>query len=308
MYIVDDPKKRFSRQYWLRLLTFSVIVSTLAFLGLLVYFIHLQLIAFTKPQRKAIYRTPAEKSLTYEELILITADGLNISGWYIPGTRPEAVIVVHGIGGNKADTITEAEVLAEAGFHLMLIDLRGNGQSDGSFNTYGYYEALDVQAATDYLAGLPNIEHIGALGNSLGAAAVARAAAMDSRLEAVVIKSGFSSLPAAVDDAFDQMSIFPSWPFAPLLITLAERRVGLEISQVDSARDLANIQPRAVMIIHGSDDDLFPVYHAQKMYATAGEPKELWIIPGLGHADPAVDRRAAYETRVVAFFERAFAD
>jgi fermentation-respiration switch protein FrsA (DUF1100 family) len=299
---------RFSRRYWWRLVRFAAIVSSVAFTALLVYFIDLQVDAFVNPRRKPVTRTPAAVGLVYEDVTLHTADSLKISGWYIPGSRPDAIVVVHGISGNKADTLPEAVVLAEAAFHLLLIDLRGNGESEGSINTYGYYEALDVQAAVDYLSSLPNIEHLGALGNSLGGAVVARAAAADSRLSAVVITSSFSSLPKAVEDAFDQMSIFPSWPFAPLLVALAEQRVGLEISQVDTARDVVALQPRAVMIIHGREDDLFPVHHAQKIYEAAGEPKELWIIPGLGHANPAMDRRAAYKMRVVAFFDRAFRD
>ena len=145
------------------------------------------------------------------------------------------------------------------------------------------------------------------MGNSLGGAVVARAAALDPRIEAVVIVSSYSSLPEAVEDAFDDMSIFPSWPFAPLLVSLAERRVGLEISQVNSARELASIQPRAVLLIHGAEDGLFPVDHARRMYEAAGEPKELWVIQGFGHGNPAVAFSAEYRVQVVDFFERAFA-
>jgi fermentation-respiration switch protein FrsA (DUF1100 family) len=101
--------------------------------------------------------------------------------------------------------------------------------------------------------------------------------------------------------------MFPSRPFGPLLISLAERRVGLEIGQVNSARDLASIEPRAVLLIHGAEDALFPVHHAQRMYEAAGEPKELWVIQGFGHGNPAVEFRVAYRDRVVDFFERAFA-
>ncbi len=297
---------RFSRQYWLRLLTFTIFVSLVASLGLLIYFIHLQVSAFVTPNRQPISKSPAANNLPYEEVTFTTADGLKIAGWYIPGSRPAAIIVVHGLSANRSATLPEATILAEAGFHVLQIDLRGNGQSEASPNTYGYYEALDVQAAVDFLEKRPDVEHIGAVGSSLGGAVVARAAALDPRIEAIVIASSFSSLPEAVEDAFDDMSIFPSWPFAPLLVSLAERRVGLEISRVNSARDLASIQPRAVLLIHGAEDDLFPVRHARRMYEAAGEPKELWVIQGFGHGNPAEAFRAEYRARVVDFFDRAF--
>ena len=48
--------------------------------------------------------------------------------------------------------VPEARILAGAGYHLLLIDLRGHGLSEGDQLTYGYREAWDVQTAVDYLA------------------------------------------------------------------------------------------------------------------------------------------------------------
>jgi dipeptidyl aminopeptidase/acylaminoacyl peptidase len=294
------------RRYWLRLAVFTLLASTGAAIFLLVCFVQLQLDAFVTPHRNVNVGTPAGLNRPYEEVRLTTTDGLEIAGWYIAGTQPQAIILVHGIDANRAAVLPEAGILAGAGYHLLLIDLRAHGQSEGDKASYGYWEALDVQAAIEYLDRLPEIEKIGALGTSYGGAAVARAAAIDSRLQAVVIESSFSSLTEAVGDAFEDRSIFPPWT-APAFIALAERRVGIKISQIDSARDLATIYPRAVMIIHGSSDHLFPVEHARRMYNLAQEPKRLWIIEGMGHASPVIGREEEYRNRVVAFFEEAFA-
>ncbi|MBN1221364.1 MAG: alpha/beta fold hydrolase [Anaerolineae bacterium] len=298
---------RFSRRYWFRLTTFIVVVASIAFIFLLVYFIDLQIKAFVTPHRDRDIGLPTEISSDYKNVTLTTADGLKISGWYFSGTRPNAIVLAHGVGGNRKGVLPEAKILAQAGYHLLLIDLRGHGRSEGDMISYGYGEALDVRAAVDYLAVLPEVEQVGALGTSFGGAAVVRAAAVDRRIRAVVIESSFSSLPAAVEDAFDDLSIFPQWPFAPLLVDLAERRVGLEIDRVDSARDLATMPPRPVLIIHGSTDDLFPLDHAEKMYRSAQEPKELWVVEGMGHQNPVEGREQEYRQRVVTFFERAFA-
>jgi len=297
---------RFSSGYWLRLAVFTVIVLTIALGGLLVYYVNLQIKVFVTPHRNRNIGSPLEVSSTYEDVVLTTTDGLKISGWYMPGSRPQAIILVHGVDANRAALLPEARLLAEAGYHLLMIDLRGHGWSEGELATYGYWEALDVQAAVDYLLTLPEIEQVGALGTSYGGAAVVRAAAADPRIKVIVIESSYSSLPAAIDDAFEDLSIFPKWPFAPLLVRIAERRVGLKIDAVDSARDLATFQSRPVLIIHGTDDRLFPLYHAQKMYAAAQMPKELWIIEGLGHQNPVIGREEEYKERVAGFFQMAF--
>jgi dipeptidyl aminopeptidase/acylaminoacyl peptidase len=297
--------KRFSRLYWLRLAGYTVTMVTLAAVGLLAYFIKIQVDAFVTPRRNTALGDPTVLNRPYQDILLTTSDGVKIAGWYIAGSRPQAIILVHGIDANRSAVLPEAAFLAEAGFHLVMIDLRAHGHSGGSQASYGYREALDVEAAVDYLAARPDIEQIGALGASFGGAAVVRAAANDPRLEAIVVESSYSSLPDAVEDAFEQRSIFPKWPFAPLLVSLAERRVGLDISQINSARDLATIHPRPILIIHGSADQLFPPHHAQKMYDAAQEPKDLWLIEGLGHANPVPGREAEFKARVVTFFENA---
>ncbi|NWG75134.1 MAG: alpha/beta fold hydrolase [Rubrivivax sp.] len=265
----------------------------------------LQVIILTTPGRNQDIGSLG--NLPYQEITLITADGLHLSGWYVPGPRPEAIILVHGIHANRAYLLPQAFMLAQAGYSLLLLDLRGHGRSEGHEVTYGYREALDVEAAADYLAARPEIKHIGALGHSLGGAALVRAAAADPRLEALVIQSSFSSLTRVVDDSFNKFVLLPKWPFAPLVIVLAELKTGVSLDQVDSARDLATMPPRPVLFIHSADDGLFPIHHAQQMYDAARNPKEFYFVSGLGHVNPISSHEAEYTERVLKFFETAFA-
>jgi fermentation-respiration switch protein FrsA (DUF1100 family) len=39
--------------------------------------------------------------------------------------------------------------------------------------------------------------------------------------------------------------------------------------------------------VHGDKDHYFPVEHARQLYVAAREPKELWVEPGMGHAEVA---------------------
>ena len=278
-----------------------VVVAGLVLAGVVLY---VQVRHLTTPYRNPIIGT---FSRPYQKVTLTTADNVKISGWYVPGTRPEAIVIVHGIHANRAYLIPQAEILADAGYHLLLIDLRGHGQSGGETMTYGYDEALDVQAAVDFLAALPNVEQIGALGHSLGAAAVVRASAKDERIKAIVIQSSYSSLSRAIDDSFSNFVFLPKWPFAPLIIAFAENITGAEVEQVNSAQDLAAMPDRSVLIIHSVDDNLFPPHHAEEMYQAASGPKELWFIKGLPHVNPITGHEAEYQEKVLKFFADAFA-
>lgn len=264
----------------------------------------LQVIILTTPGRNEDIGSLGD--LPYQDITLTTADGLHLSGWYVPGVRSEAIILVHGIHANRAYLIPQAFILARAGYPLLLFDLRGHGHSEGHEVTYGYREALDVEAAVDFLAARPEVKHIGALGHSLGGAALVRAAVADPRLEALVIQSSFSSLSSVVDDSFDKFVMLPKWPFAPLVIGLAELKTGVSLDQVDSIHDLAMMPPRPVLFIHSTDDGLFPVHHAQQMYEAAREPKEFYFVSGVGHINPISGHEAEYTERLLKFFTAAF--
>ena len=66
--------------------------------------------------------------------------------------------------------------------------------------------------------------------------------------------------------------------------------------------------PRAVFLIHaapgmGGEDVRQPKY-----YAAAGQPKQLWKVPGADHTGGLKAQPAEYERRVVDFYDRALLD
>jgi fermentation-respiration switch protein FrsA (DUF1100 family) len=291
--------KRSCRQIAILLLASAMIVTLL----LVVCALALQVVAVTTPFRNQ--DIGALSGLPHQEVTLTTADGLQISGWYIPGRRSQAIILVHGIHANRAFLIPQAHLLAQAGYPLLMIDLRGHGLSQGHELTYGYREALDVQAAVDYLLSRPEIEKVGAFGHSLGGAAVVQAAARDERLQAIVVQSSYSSLSLATEEAYETFTVLPRWPFASLIISLSQLRLGMNLDQVNSATALAAMPPRPVLIIHGAEDTLFRPHHAQMMFDSAPEPKSLFMVEGVGHNNPIFGHEAEYNSRLLNFFDEA---
>ena len=68
---------------------------------------------------------------------------------------------------------------------------------------------------------------------------------------------------------------------------------------------IGRITPRPVFFIYGQHDqdnvrDLAPGY-----YANAGEPKEIWEVPGASHTGGIDVHPREYEERVIAFFDHA---
>ena len=92
----------------------------------------------------------------------------------VTGTGP-LVLAVPGMGDLRSSFRHQVPALVDAGFRVATMDLRGHGDSDGSFAEYD-----DQAAASDVLA---LVRQLGGpailIGNSMGAGAVTLAAAQD---------------------------------------------------------------------------------------------------------------------------------
>jgi fermentation-respiration switch protein FrsA (DUF1100 family) len=58
---------------------------------------------------------------------------------------------------------------------------------------------------------------------------------------------------------------------------------------VPPAEAAGKISPVPVLIVHGDKDLYFPQAHGRELYEGARQPKELWLLPGFGHAERAMD-------------------
>jgi len=56
---------------------------------------------WTHPLHQPPTSTPADYGLAYEDVRLVTEDGLRLTAWYIPTTNGAALIFLHGLGGNR---------------------------------------------------------------------------------------------------------------------------------------------------------------------------------------------------------------
>lgn len=128
------------------------------------------------------------------------------SDWKLPVVAAAApaepkgtVLVLHGYGDAKESMIHWALFLAERGYRVVLVDLRGHGRSTGNWIGYGAFEAADLQQVVDdlerrrLLAG-----RLGVVGLSYGASVGLQLAGRDERVAAVVALEPFSEPQTAI--------------------------------------------------------------------------------------------------------------
>jgi fermentation-respiration switch protein FrsA (DUF1100 family) len=293
--------------YWRNLFLFGLTVFLVSFGVLSIRLAHQRAMWLVHPGRSTPHRTPDDVGIVqWREVDFQSEDGLSLSAWVVPTQNSATVILVHGHGGNRAQLLDEAAMLVEGGYGALLIDLRNSGSSEDSLTTMGYLEVLDVGGALAFLSAQPenDPERIGLLGHSMGGATAILAAVRHPEIKAVIAESTFTSVEDNISDSFQALTGLPPFPFAPLVVWFGEREAGVDISQVSPLDGIEAISPRAVFIVHGELDELIPVRNAHQLYAAAGEPKELYVIPNADHGGLPQAQPEAYRERIVGFFDQ----
>ncbi|MDD5039267.1 MAG: prolyl oligopeptidase family serine peptidase [Dehalococcoidales bacterium] len=225
--------------------------------------------------------------------IILEVEGLKIVGQlYLPGGRPPypTVCICHGIpSGNPNSGDGGYPVLAERicheNFAVLIFNFRGTGASEGNIDLLGW--SRDLTAAIDYLCSLPEVDrsHLSLLGFSGGAAVSIYVASQDSRVSYVAACScpaefgflaGADNLSSAID-RFRRIGLIRDKDFP---YSMEEWANGF--AMVSPINHIAGIVPRTLLLVHGGHDEVVDVSHAYKLYARAGEPKQIIIVSGAG--------------------------
>ncbi|MGF1505287.1 MAG: alpha/beta fold hydrolase [Chloroflexi bacterium] len=270
----------------------------------------ISLITITPEERRPYSTTPADFGMpVYEDIILITSDGLTLEGWYVPPQNGATIIMAHGFTGNRATMLDEMQVLAEAGYGLIAVDHRAHGRSEGELVTFGYEEQLDLEAAYAYLLEQPDVdpERIGVYGESMGASAVLFFAADNPAVEAVVVQTPYASITDTAEVSVQFFTGLPPFPFAPMIVAFAQQHYPDNVRARDIApiEDVDDIAPRPVLLMVAGEDVVVSPEGWLENAESFGPHVELWYEPEVEHAGfsmpdgPVTD---AFYARVLDFY------
>jgi uncharacterized protein len=232
----------------------------------------------------------------------LSGSGANIHGWFIEGNKGKgAIILMHGVRDSRLSLLDRARFLSAAGYSVLLFDFQAHGESIGEQITFGFLESRDAQAAVKFVhENLPN-EKIGVIGISLGGAATLLAEPQ-LEIQAVVLELVYPDINHAIQNRLHHYLNFVGDAISPLFIMQLQPRLGLSTDQLRPLTKIGNVKAPK-LIVTGSEDKHTLLSESQEMFATAQEPKELWIVNGAQHQDIHRFAKQEYELRILKFFE-----
>ncbi|GAA3978883.1 alpha/beta fold hydrolase [Streptomyces marokkonensis] len=253
---------------------------------------------------------------TPSRTFLRAGDGVRIDAVYEPGVSGRdasdlVFVVAHGFTGDADRPHVRRIAAAFARYGAVVtFSFRGHGASGGR-STVGDREVLDLAAAVTWARGFGHARVV-TVGFSMGGSVVLRHAALygDQGAESAGDGGDGGGGGGARTDAVVSVSSPARWYYrgtAPmrrlhwLVMRPAGRLVGrygmrtrihhrdwdpVPLSPVEAA---GRIAPTPLLVVHGDRDGYFPLDHPRMLAEAAGDHGELWLEPGMGHAEHASD-------------------
>jgi pimeloyl-ACP methyl ester carboxylesterase len=230
-------------------------------------------------------------------------------GYDVTGDGP-LVVLVPGMGDVRGAYRFLAPALREAGYRVACTDLRGHGDSDTTFTSYG-----DVETAGDVVALIEEFEESAVIvGNSMGAGAAAFAAAQRPDLvRGLVLLGPFVRNPkaSAIQRALLRMAMARPWVAITWKAYLPKLYAGRRPADFDAYRALvvasirrpgyakafslttrtnhAPVEARLAevstptIVVMGEQDPDFKDQHAEADWIATATRGEVVMVPEAGH-------------------------
>lgn len=241
------------------------------------------------------------------DLTLVAADGMMIAATFWPGRSADSpgIVLLHGVYDSRQRYAGNAGWLAQQGFAVLTVDLRGHGQSGAAPHAFGLTESRDARAAFDWLKAEQRGAPVGVIGISLGGAAALLGDEGPLPAQGLALQAVYSDIDAAIRNRIAAFLPEPA-PFllTPLLKYQARPRFGVGPERLRPIEALAQVQA-PVMVIGGGSDRFTPPDESRALFDAAGGPKTLLILDGMDHAEASWADTEAYRAQVRDFFLRA---
>ncbi|KAA6321261.1 2-succinyl-6-hydroxy-2 4-cyclohexadiene-1-carboxylate synthase [termite gut metagenome] len=252
----------------------------------------------------SLNETPALK-----DTVILNKEGIRLHAYYVPATFPTAktAVIVHGYGDHSLRMMMIGYMYHhDLGFNILLPDLQSHGKSEGQAVQMGWKDRLDVMEWMTVANNIfDNNTQMVVHGISMGAATTMMIAGEEQPnfVKCFIEDCGYTSVWDEFSEELENRFQLPKFPFLYVSDWLCRQKYGWSFKEASSLKQIKkSILP--MLFIHGDADTFVPTHMVYSLYEAKPEPKELWVVPGVGHAISYKKNKEEYTCRVKAFVEK----
>lgn len=239
-----------------------------------------------------------------------TEDGYTLIAAEFPAAEDNHkwVLILHGYTGWKEEMYPFAYWYHEQGYHVIVPDLRCQGESEGDFIGMGWTDHYDCMLWLDYILSQDGDAGIVLHGQSMGAAAALMISGdeeLSVNIDAVISDCAYTDAYAMFGEKIKDWFHLPAFPLVDTACLVLRMRGGYDLKDA-SAIDAVRNSRIPTLFIHGDMDEMISVQMSKDLYEAAGCPKELLIIEGAGHAQAHEKDPEAYFGVIRVFLEEIY--
>ena len=211
------------------------------------------------------------------------------------------IIISHGYTDNRMGALKYVPMYLKLGFNCIIYDLRGHGENEPTYTTYGQLEGKDLNyLIRDTRTRYPGLSVLGLHGESLGGASTIMSLKEKPEVDFVVSDCAFAGIEDVLKDGYRKVHI------PMVLVDIAD--IGTRVRYRTSYKNMRPISALEeneipILFLHGEEDELIPPKNAEMMAAATKGVSECHIIPGAGHAESVLKEPELYSNYVENFIK-----
>lgn len=226
-----------------------------------------------------------------DKISVVSADGYPLIATEFYAQNPEKnthlwALVLHGYTGWKEEMYPFACWYHESGYHVIVPDLRCQGESEGDFIGMGWTDHYDCNLWIDYILSQDPEAKIIIHGQSMGASTaliMTGEETLSDHVVAVVSDCAYTDAYSMFGDKVTEWFYLPAFPLVDSARVVLKLRGGYDLMDA-SAIDAVAKSTTPTLFIHGASDAMISVRMSEDLYEAASCPKDLLIVEGAGHA------------------------
>lgn len=243
-----------------------------------------------------------------QKLSAVTEDGYTLVAEEFPaeGESHTWVLLLHGYTGWKEEMYPFAYWYHTKGYHVVVPDLRCQGESEGDFIGMGWTDREDCMLWVGHILAEDKEAQIVLHGQSMGAATALMMTGeeLPGNIQAVVSDCAYTDAYRMFGQKIKEWFGLPAFPIVDTACLVLRLRGGYNLKDA-SAIEAVKKSKVPTLFIHGDSDAMISVQMSKDLYQAASCEKELLIIEGAGHGQAQEKDPVTYYQTIEGFLNKA---